>query len=118
MENKKILSLAMIGFIGAAGYGLYWLGMKQGMEMVALPSAENPQKSGSSDKRVLYWHDPMVPGQKFSQAGQVPFHGYATCACLCSDAGDDGTVSISPRLQQNLGIVQQKLLSVASPRQS
>jgi len=110
MENKKILSLAMMGLIGATGYGLFWLGMKQGMEMAAplssaaLPSAENPQKSGSSDKRVLYWHDPMVPGQKFDKSGKSPFMDMQLVPVYASDTGDDGTVSISPRLQQNLGI--------------
>lgn len=104
MKNKKILGLVMMSFIGAAGYGFYWLGMKQGMKMVTLPSAENPQKSGSSDKRVLYWHDPMVPGQKFDKPGKSPFMDMQLVPVYASDAGDDGTVSINPRLQQNLGI--------------
>lgn len=110
MENKKILSLAMAGFIGVVGYGLYWLGMQQGMEMAMLPSSAGPpseeklQKSDNSEKRVLYWHDPMVPGQKFDKPGKSPFMDMQLVPVYAGDAGDDGTVSISPRLQQNLGI--------------
>ncbi len=35
------------------------------------------QKAGDVDpatgKKVLYWHDPMVPGQKFDKPGKSPF---------------------------------------------
>ena len=36
-----------------------------------------PEKAGDIDpatgKKVLYWHDPMAPGQKFDKPGKSPF---------------------------------------------
>ncbi|MEC4722268.1 efflux RND transporter periplasmic adaptor subunit [Noviherbaspirillum sp. CPCC 100848] len=58
----------------------------------------------SSGKKVLYWHDPMVPGQKFDKPGKSPFMDMQLVPVYAEDAGDEGSVSISPRVQQNLGI--------------
>ena len=107
MKNKTILlALAAAGLIGA-GYGLYRIGMNQGMKMAA-PSAATAQNAGASapntDRKVLYWHDPMVPGQKFDKPGKSPFMDMQLAPVYADDAGDEGKVSISPRVQQNLGI--------------
>jgi Cu(I)/Ag(I) efflux system membrane fusion protein len=107
----------------AAGYGLYHLGMTRGMSAAALaPStkplspggesravnATQPLKAGDVDpttgKTVLYWHDPMVPGQRFEQPGQSPFMNMTLVPVYAGDGGDEGRVSVSPRVQQNLGI--------------
>src|SRR5947207_2348751 len=60
--------------LGAGGYALYRLGVDQGMKVAgSVTSASSaatgaPQKAGDVDpttgKKVLYWHDPMVPGQR------------------------------------------------------
>jgi len=109
-HTKIILALAAISLVGAGGYGLYWVGMNQGMKM-AVPmssasqsSGENGQKAGNADKKVLYWHDPMVPAQKFDQPGKSPFMNMPLVPVYADDAGDDGKINISPRMQQNLGI--------------
>src|SRR5262245_2791579 len=66
----------------AGGYALYRLGLARGMQMAATSAASGtaagaPQKPGDLDpatgKRVLYWHDPMVPGQRFDAPGKSPF---------------------------------------------
>jgi Cu(I)/Ag(I) efflux system membrane fusion protein len=114
MKTKKIvLALVAAGVIGAGGYGLYWLGMNQGMGMVkpaagGTAPAAGAQAGGSVDpatgRKVLYWHDPMVPGQKFDKPGKSPFMDMQLAPVYADEAGDDGKVSISPRVQQNLGI--------------
>ncbi|WP_442947175.1 efflux RND transporter periplasmic adaptor subunit, partial [Noviherbaspirillum sp.] len=114
MNTKKLfLALLAAGVIGSGGYGLYWLGMNQGMKMAgpaptAAPPTGSEQKADSVDpatgKKVLYWHDPMVPGQKFDKPGKSPFMDMQLVPVYADEAGDEGTVSISPRVQQNLGI--------------
>jgi len=58
----------------------------------------------STAKRVLYWHDPMVPGTKFDQPGKSPFMDMQLVPVYADDAPDAGGVAIDPRLQQNLGV--------------
>lgn len=111
MKNKNIFFAAAIaGFLGTAGYGLYWAGMYQGRKMTAPMSDEiasapvNAPTTGDAGKKVLYWHDPMVPAQKFDKPGKSPFMDMQLVPVYTDDAGDDGKVNISPRVQQNLGI--------------
>ena len=117
MKNKSVF-LALIGavVIAAGGYALYRLGMNRGMEMTgtasnagaaaptsmvtATPSGADPPTA----KKVLYWHDPMVPGQKFDKPGKSPFMDMQLVPVYAEGSGDEGKVSISPRVQQNLGV--------------
>lgn len=114
MKTKTILiALVCTGLLGAGGYGFYRLGMRQGTQMAA-PAADSSQPvagapSGgrvgpATGRTVLYWHDPMVPGHKFDQPGKSPFMDMQLVPMYADDAGDEGKVSISPRVQQNLGI--------------
>jgi Cu(I)/Ag(I) efflux system membrane fusion protein len=58
----------------------------------------------STGKRVLYWHDPMVPGTKFDKPGKSPFMDMQLIPVYADDAPDPRGVAIDPRLQQNLGV--------------
>src|SRR5437868_2014090 len=112
MKTKlPILALAAAGVLGAAGYGLYRLGMTDGMKM-AVPgrgasAGGAPQRAGDVDpatgKKILYWHDPMVPGQKFDKPGKSPFMDMQLVP-VYADSGDESGVAISSRVQQNLGV--------------
>ncbi|NMM26485.1 MAG: efflux RND transporter periplasmic adaptor subunit [Glaciimonas sp.] len=111
MKSKKILlAAAVAGLLGATGYGLYWTGMNQSRKMATPRSSETASssvgepKAGDSSKKVLYWHDPMVPAQKFDKPGKSPFMDMQLVPVYAGDAGDDGKVNINPRVQQNLGI--------------
>ena len=111
-----VLVLAAAIVVGAGGYGAYRLGMTRGMEMgdragvAATQSTTGVQKPGDIDpatgKKVLYWHDPMVPGQKFDKPGKSPFMDMQLVPMYADSgsASDEGAVSISPRVQQNLGV--------------
>src|SRR5256885_7386356 len=82
-RNTLIVSVCIIALVGVGAYGAYQLGMNRGMQMGTSPSASasgnkaGAQKAGDVDpntgKKVLYWHDPMVPGQKFDKPGKSPF---------------------------------------------
>src|SRR5207244_10061714 len=67
-----------------------------------------PQQAGDIDpatgKKVLYWHDPMVPGQKFDKPGKSPFMDMQLVPVYADSGGDEGAVAISSRVQQNLGV--------------
>jgi Cu(I)/Ag(I) efflux system membrane fusion protein len=112
--NALIVTLGVIGLVGVGGYAAYQLGMNRGMQMGAPTSASapansaSPQKAGDVDpttgKKVLHWHDPMVPGQKFDKPGKSPFMDMQLVPAYARGDGDEGSVSISPRVQQNLGI--------------
>ena len=48
-------------------------------------------------RRVLYWHDPMVPGQKFDKPGKSPFMDMQLVPVYADEGVDEGTVKVSPR---------------------
>jgi len=96
-----ILTLTLAGVVAAGGYGLYQVGMNQGMKMSSPASGAGAPTGG---KRILYWHDPMVPGQKFDKPGKSPFMDMQLVPVYADGEGDEGTVTINPRMQQNLGV--------------
>jgi len=130
--KRKLLVVALLaaGVFGAAGYGLYMWGMQRGMGMAAgagaAPSAAAAQggaaegeeatrrhmktglKAGDIDpvtgKKILYYHDPMVPGNKFDKPAKSPFMDMMLSPVYADGDADQGKVTVSPRIQQNLGI--------------
>src|SRR6266850_436047 len=121
-----VLALAAVAILGVAGYGLYWVGMNRGMKMadpapgVTATAAAGAQQANASDpttgKKVLYWHDPMVPGQKFDKPGKSPFMDMPLEPVYADEAGADAGVTVSSTAAQNLGIrvgkVEKKMLDV------
>ncbi len=99
--------------LGAVGYGVYRAGVIAGQSTpssVAAPRAaglRTPQKTGDMDpqtgKKVLYWHDPMAPAQRFDHPGKSPFMDMQLVP-VEEGAEDGGAIEISPRVQQNLGV--------------
>ena len=66
-------------------------------------------KAGDVDpvtgRSILYYHDPMVPGKKFEAPGKSPFMDMMLVPAYAGAQGaDSGTVSVSSRIQQNLGV--------------
>jgi len=71
-------------------------------------------KAGDTDpangRKVLYYHDPMMPGNKFDKPAKSPFMDMMLVPVYAdSGSGSDGgtagsAVTISPRIQQNLGL--------------
>ncbi|CAN7662904.1 efflux RND transporter periplasmic adaptor subunit [Variovorax paradoxus] len=82
--------------------GAFYLGRKTGQ------AADAPTAAAAPDgRKVLYWHDPMVPGPRFDKPGKSPFMDMQLVPVYADNAtgaaGDAG-VKISPAAQQNLGI--------------
>ena len=65
-------------------------------------------KAGDVDpatgKKILYYHDPMVPGNKFDKPAKSPFMDMMLVPVYGGDPADEGKVTVSPRIQQNLGV--------------
>ncbi|MFC5477143.1 efflux RND transporter periplasmic adaptor subunit [Massilia suwonensis] len=106
--KKATIALLVAAALGAGGYGLYKLGMNRGTAMSSAPqAASSVQAEGvdpANERKVLYWHDPMVPGQKFDKPGKSPFMDMELVPVYADETGDEGAVSISPRVEQNLGV--------------
>ena len=149
-----LMALAAAGLLGAAGYGLYAVGMQRGMGMgmgmgingvpatatVAPISPTSPSaveglpqsiaqgeaatrrhiaagiKAGDVDpatgRKVLYYRDPMVPGNKFDKPAKSPFMDMMLVPVYADSGGGGGgggggdasQVTVSPRTLQNLGV--------------
>src|SRR5947207_11095373 len=110
--KRSILFVVAVVLIGGGGYALYRLGVDRGMTMAATDAGTAatgvPQKPGDIDpatgKKVLYWHDPMVPGQKFDKPGKSPFMDMQLVPMYADSDTNAGGVAISCRVQQNLGL--------------
>ena len=118
MNHRRLRSTLLAALLaGAAGYALYELGVNRGIEAgerasgagaATTQTSHGPLKAGDIDpsngKKVLYWHDPMTPGQKFDKPGKSPFMDMQLVPVYAEGDGDQGGVAISPRMEQNLGI--------------
>ena len=111
-RNLAIVVAALV-VVAAGGYGLYRFGMIEGMRMTspvpaAAGAAAGPQHAGDIDpvngKKVLYWHDPMVPAQKFDRPGKSPFMDMQLVPVYADSGAQTGGVSIPARMEQNLGL--------------
>lgn len=112
MKARAVLMLLTALIVLAGGsYIAYQAGMARGMQMAAPSSSAGASRgdlrAGDIDpangKRILYWHDPMVPGQKFDQPGKSPYMDMQLVP-VYEDTGSPGAVAIDPRLQQSLGV--------------
>ena len=110
--KSLVISLAALAIVGAVSYGSYRTGLQHSAitPVTTMPGTGTTEtKSGTAvdpatGKTVLYWHDPMVPGQRFDKPGKSPFMDMQLVP-VYADAGDDsGNVSINSRVQQSLGI--------------
>ena len=103
MKTRSYVFAAIaLGALAAAGYGGYRFAQHRAMSMDLPPAAGASQDQ--SGKQVLYWYDPMYPQSKFDKPGKSPFMDMQLVPKYAGEAADAGTVSISPRVVQNLGV--------------
>ena len=132
-KNISLTLLAVLAFSGA-GYGLYLMGIKRGAntadtgntqaaavtataDLTGIAAGEAATrrhiqaglKAGDVDpatgERVLYYHDPMVPGKRFDAPAKSPFMDMMLVPVYAgAQGGDVSNVTVSPRVQQNLGL--------------
>ena len=63
-----------------------------------------PAAAAAPGKKVLYWHDPMVPGQRFDKPGKSPFMDMQLVPVYEEEGAPASGVKVAPQLAQNLGV--------------
>ena len=105
MNRTHVISLSLLGALLLAT-GAFYLGRRTGASTDAAVTAR-ATVSAIEGRKVLYWHDPMVPGQRFDKPGKSPFMDMQLVPVYADTAlgttGAEG-VQVSAAVQQNLGI--------------
>ncbi len=97
-RQKSWTMAATVALISVtAGYGLSQLGQD------GAGTAESSGTSGAECEDVLYWYDPMVPGQHFDEPGKSPFMDMELVPKCAGEKATAG-VQIDAGLVQNFGI--------------
>jgi membrane fusion protein, copper/silver efflux system len=112
MNRKLLVQAAASVFAGAALLAAgYVVGSHRAS--AANPTSASASTSGSAagnnvdsqtGRKVLYWHDPMVPNQHFDKPGKSPFMDMQLQPVYADDGGGNSGIRIDPGLQQDLGI--------------
>lgn len=104
MKPKFALKVVVLALAGASlVFGGYWFGTQRNMD-AATSGTATEKVDPKTGRKVLYWHDPMVPGNKFDKPGKSPFMDMQLVPMYADEGSADGGVKINPSLQQNLGI--------------
>ncbi|WP_221925145.1 efflux RND transporter periplasmic adaptor subunit [Enterobacter hormaechei] len=98
---KKTTLTAVAIAIAAAAAGGYMAGQKQTHQPVSAPHA--------TERKVLYWYDPMMPGQRFDKPGKSPFMDMDLVPRYADEEQAASGVAISMQQQQNLGMKTAKV---------
>ncbi len=105
MTRITLIIAFLAGVAGGAVAG--YLLAHRGTSGIESPPASAPATTDSpraGERKVLYWHDPMVPGAKFDKPGKSPFMDMDLVP-VYADADDAGpAVRVTSSVSQNLGI--------------
>lgn len=119
-EFQWIAAAFMLLVLGAGG-GYWWAqrAPPQGHAVVAPGPKGNDgagASSGSGARKILYWHDPMVPNVRFDRPGKSPFMDMQLVPVYADETGGgDGSVRVSANVVQNLGIRLAKVEKASLP---
>ncbi|MDI4635241.1 efflux RND transporter periplasmic adaptor subunit [Pelomonas sp. V22] len=96
--NSKTLTLALS--LLALGVGMGW-----SVARWTPAPATQPQAAAATERKVLYWYDPMTPGQKFDKPGKSPYMDMQLQPRYADEADAAGAaISVAPRTVQSLGV--------------
>jgi len=99
--SRFAIALGAALLVAGGVFGGYRYAMHRMASHTEAAPAAADDKSG---KKVLYWYDPMYPQSKFDKPGKSPFMDMQLVPKYAGEEADAGTVSISPRVVQNLGV--------------
>ena len=137
MKTKTItFAVLAVLTLGGGGYALYRMGMQRGAsqngnadttaattpaDLGSIAAGEEATrrhikdglKAGDMDpgtgQRVLYYHDPMVPGKRFDAPAKSPFMDMMLVPVYAGAQGADGSsVTVSPRVRRTWVCAPQK----------
>jgi Cu(I)/Ag(I) efflux system membrane fusion protein len=105
MNRTRMIGASLLAALLLAASAFY-LGRKTAPSVDTSMAA--PANAPTADgRKVLYWHDPMVPGPRFDKPGKSPFMDMQLVPMYADSAtgtANEGGVQVSPTVQQNLGI--------------
>ena len=96
-----VVSLVAAGVLLAAGG--FFVGRSSGQSPNAISMTAPASTASAGEHKVLYWHDPMVPGPRFDKPGKSPFMDMQLVPVYADEASNAG-VKVSSAVQQNLGV--------------
>jgi membrane fusion protein, copper/silver efflux system len=102
--TRTHIAIAAIAAAVLLAAGAFYAGRQSGQ--ASHPAAGAPAQAAASaegGRKVLYWQDPMVPGQRFDKPGKSPFMDMPLVPVYADEQADAG-VKVSPGIQQNLGL--------------
>lgn len=100
MNRTLVASLATTLIVGATiGFGVSRLTSHHDSDSVD-PTTD---LTANNSRKVLYWHDPMVPNAKFDKPGKSPFMDMQLVPVYADDEAG-AAVRVNPSVTQNLGI--------------
>jgi membrane fusion protein, copper/silver efflux system len=99
---KRTYIAAAVAAAVAIGAGGFFAGKHTGAPSGNVASA--PAAGQQGERKVLYWHDPMVPGPRFDKPGKSPFMDMQLVPVYADEQAGDSGVKVSAGVQQNLGI--------------
>ena len=101
MNRIRTIGASLLAALALAT-GAFHLGRRTAQPM------ETPSATPAADgRKVLYWHDPMVPGPRFDKPGKSPFMDMQLVPMYADNAAgpsNESGVRIDPGVQQNLGM--------------
>jgi Cu(I)/Ag(I) efflux system membrane fusion protein len=98
-RTQLTLMVAAAAFLLAGGS--FYLGRTTSSHSPS--QAVAPAAAAPAERKVLYWQDPMVPGQRFDKPGKSPFMDMPLQPVYADEASDSG-VKVSAAVQQSLGM--------------
>jgi Cu(I)/Ag(I) efflux system membrane fusion protein len=113
MKTTAIARVAMSLAVAAGLGGAYYLGQQQRHQQASGSATVNGPHDGhdpaagaelKTGKRILYWRDPMVPGQRFDKPGKSPYMDMPLIPVYEEENADGAAVRIDGRVTQNLGV--------------
>jgi Cu(I)/Ag(I) efflux system membrane fusion protein len=101
-SQRVRLGVGAVLIVAAAGGAGYWLASPRTVARSATAAAP-------AERKILYWYDPMMPGQHFDKPGKSPFMDMQLQPRYAEPATAKGLpaltgVSVDGREVQNLGI--------------
>jgi hypothetical protein len=110
IQRIRIATVVAAALAGGAAW--YLFGPKS-------EDAAGPVANVRPERKVLYWHDPMVPGFKSDKPGKSPFMDMELVPVYEDEAGEQGgtpVVTVRAEVVQSLGVRTYKVERAARPR--
>ncbi|KVC64497.1 RND transporter MFP subunit [Burkholderia ubonensis] len=104
MTKKPLVRAASALFAAAALLGAGYVAGTRNAAAPAAAASPGDRIAPKTGRKVLYWHDPMVPNQHFDKPGKSPFMDMQLEPVYADEGGGSSGIKIDPGLQQNLGI--------------